>query len=455
MLPAPNLDDRTFQDLVDDAKRLVQTALPRVDRPQRLRPRRDADRGVRPDGRPADLPAEPGARPALRQVPGADRRRAAAAGRRPRPGDVLAVGPAAAAGAGPHRDPGGDTRAPTSTTRSCSARRASSRSCPARSRAPAPPGRRRPGRHDRGAVGCPGLRCFSQTPAPGDALLIGLSDAVPSCAVILRMELPGLRRRRRPPAPAAGLGGLDRHRLGRVRGRIRRHRWPQQARRRGAARARRPPGVDHRPAAGRLAALPAGRAARRPADVHRIAARSLRSRPSPSAAPCRSCTRRCCTARCSARSDGTPAQRFALQRRPVLAVAPAAARSRCGRPRATRSWTEVGHFAESTPEDRHFRIDHVAGEVQFGPAVRLADGSLRHYGAVPPRRRLVAADGVPDRWRAAGQRHRGTGPGPEDQRAVRRAGGEPRRRPSAEPTRRRWRTPRCAARCCSAHAGGR
>ncbi len=42
-------------------------------------------------------------------------------------------------------------------------------------------------------------------------------------------------------------------------------------------------------------------------------------------------------------------------------------------------------FAESGPDDLHFRLDHVAGEVQFGPAVRLADGSLRHYGAVPPR----------------------------------------------------------------------
>ena len=54
--------------------------LPGMDRPQRLRPRGDADRGVRADGRPAHLPAEPGAGPALHQVPRADRRRAAAAG---------------------------------------------------------------------------------------------------------------------------------------------------------------------------------------------------------------------------------------------------------------------------------------------------------------------------------------------------------------------------------------
>src|SRR5262245_222593 len=33
-----------------------------------------------------------------------------------------------------------------------------------------------------------GFAAFSQNPTPGDALLIGLSNAVPSCAVTLRME---------------------------------------------------------------------------------------------------------------------------------------------------------------------------------------------------------------------------------------------------------------------------
>ena len=37
-LPVPNLDDRRFQDLVDDAKRLVAAAVPGVDRPQRVGP---------------------------------------------------------------------------------------------------------------------------------------------------------------------------------------------------------------------------------------------------------------------------------------------------------------------------------------------------------------------------------------------------------------------------------
>ena len=41
-------------------------------------------------------------------------------------------------------------------------------------------------------------------------------------------------------------------------------------------------------------------------------------------------------------------------------------------------------LAHSGPDNRHYRLDPVAGEVQFGPEVRHADGELRQYGAVPP-----------------------------------------------------------------------
>jgi predicted phage baseplate assembly protein len=44
---------------------------------------------------------------------------------------------------------------------------------------------------------------------------------------------------------------------------------------------------------------------------------------------------------------------------------------------------ESRNFAGSTADDRHVLLDAVAGEIQFGPAVRLADGSVRQYGAVP------------------------------------------------------------------------
>ena len=48
-----------------------------------------------------------------------------------------------------------------------------------------------------------------------------------------------------------------------------------------------------------------------------------------------------------------------------------------------QEWEEVDHFAESGPDDRHFVIDAVNGEIALGPAVREADGSVRQFGAVP------------------------------------------------------------------------
>ena len=83
VLPAPNLDDRHFQDLVDDAKRLVQQRCPE------WTDHNVSDPGVTlieafaqmVDQLIYRLNRVPG--PELHQVPGADRRRAAA--RRPPP----------------------------------------------------------------------------------------------------------------------------------------------------------------------------------------------------------------------------------------------------------------------------------------------------------------------------------------------------------------------------------
>ena len=46
-------------------------------------------------------------------------------------------------------------------------------------------------------------------------------------------------------------------------------------------------------------------------------------------------------------------------------------------------WQRVDDFAYSTPSDRHFTVDLSAGRVDFGPAVRLPDGSVQEFGAVP------------------------------------------------------------------------
>ncbi len=48
-------------------------------------------------------------------------------------------------------------------------------------------------------------------------------------------------------------------------------------------------------------------------------------------------------------------------------------------------WHRVDDFATSTAEDRHFTVDLNSGQVDFGPAVREPDGTVREFGAVPPK----------------------------------------------------------------------
>ena len=47
------------------------------------------------------------------------------------------------------------------------------------------------------------------------------------------------------------------------------------------------------------------------------------------------------------------------------------------------TWHRVESFADSGPLDRHFHLDDVSGELRFGPLIRLADGGVRSYGATP------------------------------------------------------------------------
>lgn len=88
-------------------------------------------------------------------------------------------------------------------------------------------------------------------------------------------------------------------------------------------------------------------------------------------------------------SDGGPDQHFGTANRPVL-------------PRdidehvqvtfegQTEVWDEVPDFSASGPADRHIHVDGATGEVRFGPFVRYPDGSGIQHGAVPPFGSLVA-----------------------------------------------------------------
>ena len=82
-------------------------------------------------------------------------------------------------------------------------------------------------------------------------------------------------------------------------------------------------------------------------------------------------------------AEGVPGQRFSVLHHPVVGGVEADARLDVSDGTGWEPWQEVATFAASGPDDRHFTLDRITGEVSFGPAVRLADGSLRAYGAAP------------------------------------------------------------------------
>ena len=83
-------------------------------------------------------------------------------------------------------------------------------------------------------------------------------------------------------------------------------------------------------------------------------------------------------------SDGVSGQRFPLKRGPVVPGDGTPVLEVTGG-EGWDEWTHVADFAGSGPDDHHFVLDLSAGEVRLGPAVRQADGVLRRYGAVPPK----------------------------------------------------------------------
>ncbi|MCU1693848.1 MAG: Baseplate family protein [Frankiales bacterium] len=83
-------------------------------------------------------------------------------------------------------------------------------------------------------------------------------------------------------------------------------------------------------------------------------------------------------------SEGVPGQVFVLARHPVVAGGPPLVVEVAGGS-GWRRWKEVDSFGGRGPDERVVRIDRVTGEVAFPPAVREQDGTLRTYGAVPPK----------------------------------------------------------------------
>lgn len=227
-----------------------------------------------------------------------------------------------------------------------------------------------------------GFACFQREPAVGDALLVGLSAAVPSCAVTLRIDCPvagvGVDPRRPPLVWEAWTGSswsacdLDHDETG------------------GFNR----PGdvVVHVPPAHRASVIARQRAGWLRCRVVAAEKGQPTYRASPWITGISAFTIGGTVGTIHAEvvhgedlgsSDGTPAQRFRLQRSPVVPWDTPCVLLEIARDGSQQEWQEVDTFATSQPDDRHFRLDASAGEIELGPAVREADGSLRSYGAVP------------------------------------------------------------------------
>ncbi|MEU6347259.1 putative baseplate assembly protein [Streptomyces sp. NPDC046977] len=235
-----------------------------------------------------------------------------------------------------------------------------------------------------------GVACFSDVPQPGDTVLFGLSTAVPSCVVALRLAFPVAGHGIDPDDPP--LVWEARTAEG----------WtPCEVERDGSGGFNRPGDVLVHVPEGHVAVAEAGRRAGwlrarvlPPDGVRRPYSASPRLLSATAftiggTAPAAHAER--AAGEVLGLSEGVPGQVFAVARPPVVA----------GREPFTvetltaegaQEWAEVGHFGDSGPGDHHVRLDRSSGEIAFGPAVREPDGSLKQYGAVPPQ-------GVPIRVR--------------------------------------------------------
>ena len=241
-------------------------------------------------------------------------------------------------------------------------------------------------RTDQLAIGA-GFPAFAEVPQPGDCLHIGLDRSAPSNAVALRFhcEIDGVGVDPTDPPlvweawTAAGwvecdldkdeTGGLNR------RGDIVVH-VPEahqestiDGERAGWLRARVTEAREHQP---KYSSSP---------TIHAITASTVGG-----TAPAAHAERIEVTG--LGESSGQPGQRF---------VSPAGALVGIGTDpivevstdEGWERWSVVDDFTDSGPDDRVVIVDAASGGVEFAPVVRLEDGSIRSFGAIPPQRAAV------------------------------------------------------------------
>ena len=236
----------------------------------------------------------------------------------------------------------------------------------------------------------PAFSSFSALPTPGDAMLVGLTAAVPSCAVLLRFDCKvsgvGVDPNNPPYVWEAWTGGAT---------------WVPCEVERDETRAFNRPGdaVLHVPR-GHSHGTPAGVSGQPKGWLRCRLLEATPERPSYRESPVITSITACTVGGTApviharvvrdevvGSSDGTPGQRFMLQQRPALPWDGNVLTVTEGK--ATTEWHQEDSFADANETTPCFNIDSVAGEVQFGPAVRETDGALKQYGAIPPKSAIV------------------------------------------------------------------
>ncbi|GAB3467777.1 putative baseplate assembly protein [Actinophytocola sediminis] len=224
---------------------------------------------------------------------------------------------------------------------------------------------------------------FQPAPVPGDATLFGLSTAVPRCVVVLRLDsqVEGVGvDPRQPPLVWEAWDGQE---------------WLGCDTERDTTGGLNRPGevVLHVPAGHTASAIAGHRAGWLRCRVTEPVAGQPFYSESPTVREAEAFTVGGTTTVEHARAEtdvpvgesaGVPGQRFTLPTAPILLD---------GEPVVVevssmdgwQTWAVVPDFGASGPADRHVVLDANGGELWFPPAVRDADGTLRRYGAVPPK----------------------------------------------------------------------
>jgi predicted phage baseplate assembly protein len=223
--------------------------------------------------------------------------------------------------------------------------------------------------------------CFQTAPAPGDAMLFGLSAAVPRCLIAIRLDsrVEGIGvDPTRPPLVWEAWDGLT---------------WTPCATDADTTGGLNRPGevILHVPASHALSVVGGIRAGWiRCRVTERVPGEPFYSE-TPTVRVAEAFTIGGTTTVEHAEtltdvpigtSDGVPGQRLRVPRGPILTDGEPVV-VQVSSPDGWQDWTVVEHFGRSGPTDRHVLLDATSGELQFPPVVREADGTLRSCGAVP------------------------------------------------------------------------